>query len=83
MAELYSEMDALETTEAKIYKALDNMEAVIQHNESDISTWSDNEFELNLTYGNDKVEFSPFLKKFREAIREETLHKINESAGEK
>ena len=83
MAELYSEMDALETTEAKIYKALDNMEAVIQHNESDISTWSDNEFELNLTYGNDKVEFSPFLKKFREAIREETLHKINESVGEK
>ena len=78
MTELYDEMNALETTEAKIFKALDNMEAVIQHNESDISTWSDNEFELNLTYGNDKVEFSPFLKRFRAAIREETLKKINE-----
>lgn len=84
MAELYAEMDRLETIEAKIYKALDNMEAVIQHNESDISTWSDNEFELNLTYGNDKVEFSPFLKKFREAIRQETLQKIdNASKGSK
>lgn len=76
MSELYSEMDALESVEAKIYKALDNIEAVIQHNESDISTWSDNEFELNLTYGNDKVEFSPFLKKFRDAIRQETINKI-------
>ena len=84
MAELYAEMDQLQTTESKIYKALDNMEAVIQHNESDISTWSDNEFELNLTYGNDKVEFSPFLKKFREAIRQETLQKIdNDSKGSK
>lgn len=84
MAELYAEMDQLQTTESKIYKALDNMEAVIQHNESDISTWSDNEFELNLTYGNDKVEFSPFLKKFREAIRQETLQKIdNASKGSK
>lgn len=84
MTDLYAEMDRLETTEAKIYKALDNMEAVIQHNESDISTWSDNEFELNLTYGNDKVEFSPFLKKFREAIRQETLQKIdNASKGSK
>ncbi len=76
MKALYSEMDALESVEAKIYKALDNMEAVIQHNESDISTWSDNEFELNLTYGNDKVEFSPFLKRFRDAIRQETINKI-------
>lgn len=35
---LYEEMNALETTEAKIYKALDKMEALIQHDESDIST---------------------------------------------
>jgi putative hydrolase of HD superfamily len=80
MSALYDEMNALETTEAKIYKALDNVEAVIQHNESDISTWTDNEFDLNLTYGNDKVQFSPYLKKFREAVRDETINKIK---GEK
>ena len=39
MRALYEEMAARETTEAKIYKAIDNFEAVIQHNESDISTW--------------------------------------------
>ena len=38
-SELLAEMNVLETTEAKIYKALDKLEAVIQHNESDISTW--------------------------------------------
>jgi putative hydrolase of HD superfamily len=31
-------MDALQTREARLYKALDKLEAVIQHNESDIST---------------------------------------------
>ena len=36
---LLAEMNALETLEAKIYKALDKTEALIQHNESDISTW--------------------------------------------
>ena len=79
MKALLQEMNDLETTEAKIYKALDNMEAVIQHNESDISTWEPNEYDLNLTYGNDKVEFSPFLKAFREEIRRETLDKIDRS----
>ena len=39
-----------QTIEAKIYKAIDSLEALIQHNFSDISTWSENEFELNLTY---------------------------------
>ena len=40
---LYSEMEAQETAEAKIYKALDKLEALIQHNESPLHTWSENE----------------------------------------
>ena len=55
MTALYQEMEARQTVEAKIYKALDNMEAVIQHNEADIKTWADHEYELNLTYGVDKA----------------------------
>ncbi|MEG2215542.1 MAG: HD domain-containing protein, partial [Clostridia bacterium] len=46
---LYVEMDAQQTQEARIYKALDKLEAVIQHNESDISTWIPLEFMLNRT----------------------------------
>lgn len=82
MRALYEEMAARETTEAKIYKALDNLEAVIQHNESDIQTWTENEYELNLTYGNDKVVFSPYLAALRKAIREDTEEKIAEAKKE-
>ena len=76
MAALYDEMLALETTEARIYKALDNMEAVLQHNESPISTWEPHEYELNLTYAADKAAFSPYMTALRQAIRKETEEKI-------
>lgn len=71
-AALFNEMNELKTTEAKIYKACDNLEAVISHNESDLSTWLPNEFTLNRVYGNDKVEFSPYLKEFRKLLTDET-----------
>ena len=41
---LYDEMDALETPEARLFKALDNMEAVVSHNESSLDTWIPLEF---------------------------------------
>ena len=82
MRALYEEMAARETLEARIYKAMDSMEAVIQHNESDIGTWAENEYELNMVYGDDKVAFSPYLMRLREVIREETRAKI-EAAKER
>ena len=77
MESLYAEMDAQQTTEAKIYKALDKLEALIQHNESPIDTWSENEYELNKTYAFDTVAFSNWLTELRRAILEETLEKID------
>ncbi|MBQ2989714.1 MAG: HD domain-containing protein [Clostridia bacterium] len=76
MRTLYAEMNARETLEAKIYKALDGLEAVIQHNESDLSTWLPLELELNVTYCEDKVAFSPYLRALRQLVREDTLAKI-------
>ncbi len=73
---LYQEMAARETLEARIYKAMDSLEAVIQHNESDIGTWEPNEYDLNLTYGWDKVTFSDYLTRLRQTIREDTERKI-------
>ena len=78
MLALYGEMAALQTTEAKIYKAIDNMEAVIQHNESPLESWLPEEYPLNLTYGTDKVAFSAYLTALRAAVREETERKIAE-----
>ena len=77
MESLYAEMDAQQTTEAKIYKALDKLEALIQHNESPIDTWSENEYELNKTYAFDTVAFSNWLTELRKVILEETLEKID------
>ena len=76
MAALYAEMDALETPEAKLYKALDKLEAVIAHNESPISSWLLREYGLNLTYADENVAFSPYLTALRAAIRRETEAKI-------
>ena len=73
---LYQEMDAQETKEAKIYKALDKLEALIQHNESPLSTWSENEYELNKTYAFNTVEFSEWLTTLRQEILQDTLDKI-------
>lgn len=75
---LYEEMEALETKEAKLYKALDNLDAIEAHNESELSTWIPLEYELNLTYANERVKFSDFLTKVREELKEDTLKKIEE-----
>lgn len=76
MQALYDEMAARETTEAKIYKAIDNLEAVIQHNESPLCTWIPKEYELNRTYGWDKAAFSPYLTALRQEMLEDTERKI-------
>ena len=77
---LYEEMEAQETKEAKLYKSLDKLEALIQHNESPLDTWSENEFELNKTYAFDTVAYSDWLTELRAAILEDTMNKIE---GEK
>jgi len=77
MSGLYREMDALETKEAKIYKSLDKLEALIQHNESPIDTWSENEYDLNKTYAFDTVAFSDWLTELRNEILKDTLDKID------
>ena len=76
---LLQEMDALETGEAKLYKALDNLEAVIQHDESDIASWLPLEYELQLAYGRDKVAFSPYLQGLKAEIDDWTRRKIAEN----
>lgn len=76
---LLSEMNALETLEAKIYKALDKMEAVIQHNESDISTWLPLEYDLQLRYGAENVQFSPWFRALKAEVDDWTRQKIAEN----
>ena len=76
---LLTEMNELKTSEAKLYKALDNLEAVIQHNEADISTWIPLEYKLQFTYGADKVKFSPYLKDLKKELDRRNTEKIEQA----
>ena len=76
MQALYAEMNACESLEARIYKALDNLEAVIQHNEAPLSTWLPLEYDLQMTYGTDKAAFSEYLTRLRDQVREDSRRKI-------
>lgn len=73
---LFEEMNAQETKEAKIYKALDKMEAVIQHNESPLDTWIPLEYELNRTYGMEQAKCDPKLESLRAVMAMDTKEKL-------
>lgn len=79
---LFKEMNALSTPEAKLYKALDNAEALISHNEASISTWLPREFDENLTYGTKNCEFSEWTKALREELKNDSIKKIEEEKYE-
>lgn len=73
---LFEEMNEQKTLESKLYKAIDKLEVLIQHNEADISTWIPLEKTLNLTHGNKEVEFSEYLKILRTEIYKDTKKKL-------
>lgn len=74
---LFTEINEQKTTEARLFKAIDKLEALIQHNESPLDTWSENEKELNKVYAFDIVAFSEWLTELRKEILNETLEKLS------
>lgn len=81
---LLDEMLELKTKEARTYKALDKLEALIAHNESDLSTWLPLEYDLQFTYGQENMAFSPFMKQVRRLVDDWSREKIggNHPSGE-
>lgn len=73
---LYNEMIEQKTEEAKLFKALDKLEAAISHNEADIRTWLPLEYDLNPEYGRKECQFSDYLSQLQEDIRSISLEKI-------
>lgn len=65
------------TPEAKLCKALDKLEVLIQHNEAPLNTWLPLEFKLNLTHGDKQCAYDPYLKELRDLVRKESIDKIN------
>ena len=74
-------MNEQQTPEAKLYKALDKLEALIQHNEADLSTWIPLEYDLQMTYGTKECSFHKYINELRNMVREDSRQKagMNES----
>lgn len=73
MREIFREIEKKQTPEAKLMQALDKMEAVIQHNEADISTWIPLEYELQLTYGQSQADAFAYTRGLRDRVYEDSL----------
>jgi len=73
---LFREMQEQQTPEARLYKALDKMETLIQHNLADLSTWLPLEHEENLQYGKEYTDHDPYLRQLRAVICDISRKKI-------
>lgn len=73
---LFAEMAERKTPEARLFKSLDNLEALLSHNEADISTWLPREYKENLTYGTENCAWSEWTSKLRKIIRHDSEEKI-------
>ena len=81
LRELFGEMKQQETEEARLYKALDRMEAVIQHNEADIKTWLPLEYDLQLSYGEKETDSFAYTRELKKAANQISMDKIRENGG--
>ncbi len=76
MLELWEEYEKGETKEAKLVKALDKIEVLIQHNEAKISSWNQKEFSYNFEHGDDQCLDDETLWALKELVKEECFAKI-------
>ena len=80
MAELFLDMERMESPEARLVKALDKCEALLSHNEADISSWLPLEYDLQLTYAQKECQAFPFTRELRAALEEDSRRKIEAAA---
>ena len=80
LTQLFAEMEERKTPEAKLYKALDKLEALIQHNEAKLSTWLPLEYDLQMIYGSKECSFCTYMEHLRETVREDSRGKIRKES---
>lgn len=76
--ELWHEFEAGETQEAKLAKALDNLEVQFQHNRAALETWEEVEFDLVYTKMDGHCQHDTFLRAFCEAVKAEAEAKMRQ-----
>ncbi len=76
LLDLWKEYEEGKTYEAKFVKALDKMEAQIQHNEMNFVHWNDYDKKYALTRLDGYCSFDSFLMKIKSLIQEESRQKM-------
>ncbi len=74
-AALFAEMRQMSTPEAKLWRALDKLEVLIQHNEADTATWLELEHDLQQTYGVCECDAFEYTKELRALAGEASAEK--------
>lgn len=77
--DLFQEFEHAETGEAKLARALDNLEVQIQHNQADFSTWEEAEYDLVYTKMDASCAHDSFLKNFCETVKAQAEDKMREN----
>ncbi len=71
---LFDEYEAASSPEAKVVKALDKIETILQHTQGDNPP--DFDYAFNLEYGRRYTDAIPFLASLRRALDEETRKRM-------
>lgn len=80
IAALCREFEAAETHEAKLARAIDKAEALIQHNLADIETWDQNDYDYQTDMEHPRrlvFEVDPFFQALRDQLDHDTMAKID------
>jgi len=73
--DLWYEYNSAETEEAKLVKALDKMETIVQHNQG--KNPEDFDYAYNLQYGTKYIKYSQALKALRALIDNDTMQNVD------
>lgn len=74
MLSLWDEYEYVKSPEAKVAKALDKLETILQHNQGVNPPGFD--YQFNLEYGSEYMTGNPLIVQIRKIIDEETKHRI-------
>lgn len=76
---LFEAFNKQNTPEARLARALDKLEVVIQHNEADLSSWLTIEYELNQIYAEEICQEFPYLRELQQQVKEDSRQKLREA----
>lgn len=76
---LFQEFELSESPEAKLAKALDNLEVQIQHNHADFSSWEEIEYDLVYNKMDTPCSHDSFLKELCDAVKSQAEDKMQKN----